>query len=103
MQSLFWAFCCVCVVIWLIGWAVLIAEELSQKKQQRFSNWLKEMCKKYGHEFIALTAAITLSGCASTGNVQIKHTCPPMLREATYQAMQADELADYRIAVEQCK
>lgn len=103
MRYLFYAFCAACVLLWLIGWAVLIAEELSQKKQQQFSNWLKEMCKKYGQEFIALTAAITLSGCASTGNVQIKHTCPPMLREATYQAMQADELADYRIAVEQCK
>lgn len=103
MRYLFYAFCAACVLLWLIGWAVLIAEELSRKKQQRLNSWLKEMCKKYGHELLALTAAITLSGCASTGNVQIKHTCPPMLREATYQAMQADELADYRIAVEQCK
>lgn len=103
MRYLFYAFCAVCVLLWLIGWAVLIAEELSQKKQQRLNSWLKEMCKKYGRELLALTATITLSGCASTGNVQIKHTCPPMLREATYQAMQADELADYRIAVEQCK
>lgn len=103
MLYLFYVFCAACVLLWLIGWAVLIAEELSQKKQQQLNKWLKEMCKKYGRELLALTAAITLSGCANTGNVQIKHTCPPMLREATYQAMQADELADYRIAVEQCK
>lgn len=103
MQSAFWAFWCVCVVIWLIGWGVLIAEKISQKKQQRFSKWLKDICKESEKRFSALILLITLSGCASTGNVQIKHTCPPMLREATYQAMQADELADYRIAVEQCK
>jgi hypothetical protein len=35
--------------------------------------------------------------------VQIRTECPPMLREATYKAMQADEIADYRIAVEKCR
>lgn len=35
--------------------------------------------------------------------MQIKPVCPPMLREATYKAMQADEVADYRIAVEKCR
>lgn len=103
MQSLFWAFCCVCVVIWLIGWVVLIAEKTSLKKQQKFSAWLMKMVNELEKRCLALLLLITLSGCASTGNVQIRHTCPPMLREATYQAMQADELADYRIAVEQCK
>lgn len=103
MQSVFWAFCCVCVVIWLIGWVVLIAEEISQKKQRKFSKWLKELVTESERRFSVLLLLITLTGCASTGNVQIKHTCPPMLREATYQAMQPDELADYRIAVEQCK
>lgn len=44
-----------------------------------------------------------VSGCATTGPVEIKRTCPPMLRVATYNAMAADELADYRIAVEQCQ
>ena len=103
MQSVFWAFCCVCVVIWLIGWVVLIAEEISRKKQRKFSKWLKELVTESERRFSVLLLLITLTGCASTGSVQIKHTCPPMLREATYQAMQADELADYRIAVEQCK
>ena len=103
MQSVFWAFCCVCVVIWLIGWVVLIAEKLSLKKQQKFSEWLTRMVNELERRCLALLLLITLTGCASTGSVQIKHTCPPMLREATYQAMQADELADYRIAVEQCK
>lgn len=103
MRYLFYAFCVACVSLWLIGWGVLIAEKISQKKQQRFSKWLKDMCKESKKRFSALILLITLTGCASTGNVQIKPTCPPMLREATYQAMQADELADYRIAVEQCK
>lgn len=92
-----------CFVVWLIGWVLLFAEKISQKKQQRFIKWLKDMCKESEKRFSALILLITLTGCASTGNVQIKHSCPPMLREATYQAMQADELADYRIAVEQCK
>lgn len=103
MRYLFYAFCAVCVLLWLIGWGVLFAEKILQKKQQQFNKWLKNMCKKSEKIFLALILLITLTGCASTGNVQIKHTCPPMLREATYQAMQADELADYRIAVEQCK
>lgn len=103
MQSLFWGFFLLCFVVWLIGWAVLFAEKISQKKQQQFNKWLKDMNKELKKRFSALILLITLTGCASTGSVQIKHTCPPMLREATYQAMQADELADYRIAVEQCK
>jgi hypothetical protein len=44
-----------------------------------------------------------LTGCVNTTDVQIKPVCPPMLREATYKAMQADEVADYRIAVEKCR
>jgi hypothetical protein len=91
------------VVVWLIGWAVLIAEKLSLKKQQKFIEWLRKMARESEKKFSALILLITLTGCASTGNVQTKPTCPPMLREATYQAMQADELADYRIAVEECK
>lgn len=47
---------------------------------------------------------IILTGCSLIGNEPIeKISCPPMLREKTYKAMQADELADYRIAVEKCK
>lgn len=46
---------------------------------------------------------ICLTGCCQNTSVQIKPVCPPMLREATYKAMQADEVADYRIAVEKCR
>lgn len=52
---------------------------------------------------MVLLVPIILTGCASTGSVQIRYECPPMLREATYKAMQADEVADYRIAVEKCR
>lgn len=103
MQYLFWGFCALCVLGWLIGWAVLIAEKMSRKRKQRFLRWLQTAANQYGKKFSALLAAITLTGCASTGCVPNKPTCPPMLREATYRAMQPDELADYRIAVEQCK
>ena len=45
-----------------------------------------------------------LSGCVSRGCAPIEYpSCPPMLREATYKAMQADERRDYRIAIEKCK
>ena len=48
--------------------------------------------------------AITLTGCCKTGAVRIEvPTCPPMLRDATYRAMQADERRDYRIAVQRCR
>jgi hypothetical protein len=46
---------------------------------------------------------LILPSCAKPTSVQIKPVCPPMLREATYKAMQADEIADYRIAVEKCR
>lgn len=46
---------------------------------------------------------LTLNGCAKTTCVPIEvPTCPPMLRDATYRAMQADERRDYRVAVELC-
>ena len=48
--------------------------------------------------------AIILTGCCKTGVVRIElPTCPPMLRDATYRAMQADERRDYRIAVQRCQ
>lgn len=52
---------------------------------------------------VPVIALFLLAGCARTTSVQIKPVCPPMLREATYKAMQADEVADYRIAVEKCR
>jgi hypothetical protein len=50
-----------------------------------------------------LLIAQILTGCCQSSAVQIRTVCPPMLREATYKAMQADEVADYRIAVEKCR
>lgn len=61
------------------------------------------MIETYEKRCLVVVIPIILTGCASTGSVQIKHECPPMLREATYSAMQADEVADYRIAVEKCR
>ena len=103
MQSLFYLFCAVCVVIWLIGWVVLIAEQKTQKYASKINNWISKMSSRYGKWFCLLIVMSTVSGCTTTGNVEIRRVCPPMLRAATYNAMQADELADYRIAVEQCK
>lgn len=51
-----------------------------------------------------ISLALVLSGCSTHTCAPIeKPSCPPMLREQTYKAMQTDELADYRIAVESCK
>lgn len=103
MQSLFYLFCVVVVVIWLIGWGFLIAERIMQKNISKISRWLQNVTNRFKNGFWVLIATLIVSGCTTIGDVQIKPTCPPMLRTATYNAMQADELADYRIAVEQCK
>lgn len=103
MRALFYLFCVVVVCIWLIGWGFLIAERITQNSVSKFSRWWKETTKKFGSAFSVLIATLIVSGCTTIGPVGIKPTCPPMLRDATYNAMQADELADYRIAVEQCK
>lgn len=47
---------------------------------------------------------LSLNGCCRiTAELIEVPSCPPMLREATYRAMQADERRDYRIAIEKCK
>lgn len=103
MQSLFYLFCVVVVCIWLIGWGFLIAERITQNNASKFSRWLQNVTNRLKNGFWVLIVLVTANGCTTTGPVQIKPTCPPMLRTATYNAMQTDELADYRIAVEQCK
>lgn len=103
MQSLFYLFCVVVVCVWLIGWGFPIAERTMQKNILKFNRWFKKMTKKLRSGFSVLIATLIVSGCTTTGPVEIRYACPPMLRTATYNAMQADELADYRIAVEQCK
>lgn len=103
MQLLFFVFCAVCVCIWCIGWVCLIAEWMQQKNTRKFSKWLRNVTSQFRKGCWVLIATLILNGCATIGNAPIKQTCPPMLRTATYNAMQADELADYRIAVEQCK
>lgn len=104
MQYVFLFFCAVCVVIWLIGWVILIAEQIQQKYNLKFSKWLTEMIEK-SSKWLCLFLTVTIcSGCAKTGCAPIEYpSCPPMLREATYKAMQADERRDYRIAIEKCK
>lgn len=103
MRSLFYLFRVLVVCIWLIGWGFLIAERITQKNTSKFNRWLQNATNRFKNEFCLLIAMLICGGCTTTGPVQIKPTCPPMLRAATYNAMQADELADYRIAVEQCK
>lgn len=103
MSALFYLFCVVCVCIWLIGWGFLIAERITQKNISKFNRWLQNVTNRFKKGFWVLIVLTTCVGCVKTTDVQIKHTCPPMLRTATYNAMQTDELADYRIAVEQCK
>lgn len=102
-QLLFWFVCSLALGLWLFGWACLIAEKLWQKKQTEFSKWFRNLVEQSSRRFCLLVTATILTGCAGTGDVQIRTECPPMLREATYKAMQADEVADYRIAVEKCK
>ena len=104
MQLLFWLLCLAVVAIWLTGWVFLIAERIAQKvrlnKHRRFRAWMRKLC---GGLCLCLMA-ITLTGCCKTGAVRIEvPTCPPMLRDATYRAMQADERRDYRIAVQRCQ
>ena len=104
MRYLFWLFAFVCVGVWLIGWALVIAERLEQKYNLKFSKWLSEMTEKYSRWLCLFLTMITLSSCCQNGNAPIEYpSCPPMLREATYKAMQADERRDYRIAIEKCK
>jgi H+/Cl- antiporter ClcA len=93
----------VLVAIWLIGWVVLFAEKILQTKQSKFSKWFNSLIEQSQKRYWVLVIVPILTGCASSTSVQIKPVCPPMLREATYKAMQADEIADYRIAVEKCR
>lgn len=106
MQSLKWLLLCVLsglAGIWLIGLVALCVEKMSQRKQSKFNKWFKSLTKELQKKYWVLPIAIICNGCCQHTAVQIKPTCPPMLREATYRAMQADEIADYRIAVEKCK
>ena len=103
LKLLFWLVCAGLVGIWLTGWACLIAEKILQRKQTKFSKWFKNLIEQSQKRFCLILTLITCVGCARTTSVQIKPVCPPMLREATYKAMQADEIADYRIAVEKCR
>ena len=102
-KSLFWLVCVLAVFTWLIGWVVLFAEKILQTRQTKFSKWFKNLIETSQKRYWVLVILATCNGCATTGSVQIRTVCPPMLREATYKAMQADEVADYRIAVEKCK
>jgi hypothetical protein len=91
------------VGIWLIGWVALFAEKILQTKQTKFNKWFKSLIEQSQKRYWVLLIVPILTGCVNTTDVQIKPVCPPMLREATYKAMQADEIADYRIAVEKCR
>lgn len=101
-KLLFWLVCAGLVGIWLTGWVCLIAEKALQRKQTKFSKWFKNLIEIYEKRFYLLLIVLTLPSCCPNSSVQIRTECPPMLREATYKAMQADEVADYRIAVEKC-
>lgn len=102
-KSLFWLVCVLAVFTWLIGWVVLFAEKILQTRQTKFSKWFKSLIEQSQKRYWLLLIVPILTGCVNTTDVQIKPVCPPMLREATYKAMQADEIADYRIAVEKCR
>ena len=104
MRYVFLFLCAVCVVIWLIGWVLVIAEQIEQKYNLKFSKWLSEMTEKSSKWLCLFLTAIICSGCSTRTCAPIEYpSCPPMLREATYKAMQADERRDYRIAIEKCK
>lgn len=103
MRFLLWLFCVVVVCIWLIGWGIVIAERMPRKLKYRLLRLNRTIARKLCDGFWPLLMLIICSGCAQTTCVPIEvPSCPPMLRRATYNAMQADERRDYRIAVEQC-
>lgn len=106
MESLklfFWLSLSGLVAIWLTGWVFLIAEKILRTRETRFNKWFKNLIESSQKRYWALAILLILPSCVNTTSVQIKPVCPPMLREATYKAMQADEVADYRIAVEKCR
>lgn len=102
-ERLFYAFCALCVAGWLTGWVMVFAEKVLPKIRWKMLRLKVKLLQALRNGLCGILAVSILTGCCSTGNVAIKHDCPPMLRAATYQAMQADELADYRIAVEKCQ
>lgn len=103
LKLLLWLVLSGVLAIWLIGWVFLIAEKISQQNQAKFSKWFKKLIEQSEKMFCLLVIVSTLPSCCPNTSVQIRSECPPMLREATYKAMQADEIADYRIAVEKCR
>lgn len=101
MQLLFFLFLSLCVGIWLIGWVCLIAEYNNEKIKWKPLRIFQTKIKKF-IKWLCLCLILTIcTGCSQTIYVPT-NTCPPMLRKATYTAMQADERRDYRIAIEQC-
>lgn len=103
LKLLLWLVLSGLVAIWLIGWVVLFAEKILQTRQSKFSKWFNSLIETSQKRYWVILIATTCGGCCQNSGVQIKPVCPPMLREATYKAMQADEIADYRIAVEKCR
>ena len=104
MQCLSYALWVLFVLLWLIGWACLLAEpplcQQRYSKQSLIEKWTQKLSKK----FLPCLMLIILTGCCASTVVPIEvPVCPPMLRAATYKTMQSDERRDYRIAVERCQ
>lgn len=89
-------FCIIAVYLvaeWILSWNAKPKSVKQSRRKKRLPTacWL-------------LLMTLICSGCANNTCVPIEvPSCPPMLRAATYNAMQADERRDYRIAVESCK
>lgn len=80
-----------------VGWIRLWCAKPKSVRKSRRKN-------KFSKGFCLFLIAITLTSCSRHICVPIEvPSCPPMLREATYRAMQADERRDYRIAIESCR
>lgn len=93
-------------VINLVGkkFGKLTALEYAGKQRWKLYNRIKNLGWSVKKAITIPCILFLLSGCAKTGNAPIEYpSCPPMLREATYRAMQADERRDYRIAIESCR
>lgn len=102
MRLLFWAFACACVVTWLIGWVIILVEKMPRRTKLKYYKRIRRAMNVLRNGLWAFLMTTITAGCATTGYAPI-NTCPPMLRESTYKAMQADERRDYRIAVELCQ
>lgn len=95
---LFYAF------LWFTEWGWRLADWMRRPSKSKEMKQMQRCVKMLKKKYLALILIVFLNGCCKTTVEQIEvPTCPPLLREATYKAMQTDERRDYMIAVKFCQ